>query len=433
MKFSPLEFIIIKMTGKQTKAPKATILVVDDTPLNLRFLSGILGEEGYAVRGVSDGAVALSSVQADPPDLILLDIMMPVFSGYEVCEKLKADELTRDIPVIFISALNEVTDKVKGFCLGGVDYITKPFQIDEVLARVKTHLDLRNLQKKLQEKANELHRAKKTIEAANRTLEERVRKELEKRRKQQELLIHKSKLESLGTLAAGIAHEINQPLSGIAMGVENIYIKVTGNKISNDYLEKECQLLLEDVSRIKHIIDHIRIFSREQQSVFFENVNINEVVENAMLMLRTQYESHNIILSLDLDKKAGVTVGNKYKLEQVVINLLSNSKDALEEKGDMLNNTSMHKEIKIKTSSRADKIFLEIEDNGKGIDRENMEKMFEPFFTTKDPDKGTGLGLSISYGIIKEMKGEISVKSKIDEYTKITVSLLKIKSVKLEI
>ncbi len=411
------------MTGKQTNTPKATILVVDDTHLNLRFLSGILGEKGYEVRSVSDGAVALSSVQADPPDLILLDIMMPVISGYEVCEKLKADELTRDIPVIFISALNEVTDKVKGFSLGGVDYITKPFQIDEVLARVKTHLDLRNLQKKLQEKASELHRAKKTIEAANRTLEERVRKELEKRRKQQELLIHKSKLESLGTLAAGIAHEINQPLSGIAMGVENIFLKVTNNKINNDYLKKECQLLFEDVSRIKHIIDHIRIFSREQQSVFFENININEVVENAMLMLRTQYESHNIILSLDLDEKVGVTVGNKYKLEQVIINLLSNSKDALEEKGDMLNKVFEKKEIKIKTIGHSDGICLEIEDNGKGIDQENMEKMFEPFFTTKDPDKGTGLGLSISYGIIKEMKGEISVQSKVGEYTKITVSL----------
>lgn len=416
------------MTDNKADFYGANILVVDDTNINLRFLSGILGEQGYKVRPVSDGYIALSAVRAEPPDLILLDIMMPGLSGYDVCEKLKADELTHDIPVIFISALNEVTDKVKGFSLGGVDYITKPFQIEEVLARVETHLALRNLQKKLQGKARELRQAKETIEAVNRNLEERVRQELKKRHEQQELLIHKSKLESLGRLAAGIAHEINQPLSGIAMGVENIFLKVTSNTINNEYLKRECHLLLEDVSRIKHIIEHIRIFSREQQSVFFENININEVVGNALLMLRTQYENHNIKLSLDLDEDIGVTVGNKYKLEQVVINLLSNSKDALEEKDDMLNRSFGQKDIKIRTRGYSDRICLEIEDNGKGIASENMEKMFEPFFTTKDPDKGTGLGLSISYGIIKEMKGEISVQSKSDEFTKITVSLPKIRN-----
>ncbi len=137
---------------------QASILVVDDILDNLRFLTGILEEYGYIGRSASYGYKALTSVQADPPDLILLDIMMPGISGYEVCQKLKADEQTNNIPIIFISALDEVTDKVKGFSTGGIDYITKPFQIDEVLARVRTHLSLRKLQKRLEKKNTRLQK-----------------------------------------------------------------------------------------------------------------------------------------------------------------------------------------------------------------------------------------------------------------------------------
>jgi len=144
------------MIDHETDVLKPSILIVDDTRFNLRLLTKILSEAGYTVRPVPDGPLALSSATAQPPDLILLDIVMPRMSGYEVCEQLKADERTSDIPVIFISALDELPDKVKGFSLGGVDYITKPFQADEVLARVRTHLTLRNLQKQLEEKNRRL-------------------------------------------------------------------------------------------------------------------------------------------------------------------------------------------------------------------------------------------------------------------------------------
>ena len=137
-------------------ASKLNILIVDDTRANLRFLAGILSEHGYLVRPVPDGSLALTSAQAEPPDLILLDINMPNMSGYEVCERLKANARTREIPVIFISAMTDVADKVKAFTTGGVDYITKPFQVEEVLARVETHLTLRCLQKSLQEKNHQL-------------------------------------------------------------------------------------------------------------------------------------------------------------------------------------------------------------------------------------------------------------------------------------
>ena len=131
---------------------KADILIVDDTPANLRLLSKMLRDADYHVRPVPDGELALNAARSNSPDLILLDIKMPGLNGYQVCTRLKGDRSTRDIPVIFISALDEIQDKVEAFNVGGLDYITKPFQLEEVLARVRTHLELRELQIQLQEK-----------------------------------------------------------------------------------------------------------------------------------------------------------------------------------------------------------------------------------------------------------------------------------------
>jgi sigma-B regulation protein RsbU (phosphoserine phosphatase) len=139
------------MSHDQADTLRADILIVDDTPANLHLLSQMLAEQGYRVRPVPDGPLALAATRAEPPDLILLDIRMPEMNGYEVCEHLKADDQTRDIPIIFISALDAIQDKVRAFTVGGVDYVTKPFQVEEVLARVETHLTLRELQKQLQE------------------------------------------------------------------------------------------------------------------------------------------------------------------------------------------------------------------------------------------------------------------------------------------
>ncbi|NEP10956.1 MAG: response regulator [Symploca sp. SIO2C1] len=141
-----------------TKSPRANILVVDDTPNNLRLLSTLLTEQGYEVGKALNGQIALRSAQAAPPDLILLDIKMPEMDGYKVCEQLKAHDQTKEIPVIFISAIDEVWDKVKAFKVGGVDYITKPFQREEVLARVENHLNLRALNNALREEQKKSER-----------------------------------------------------------------------------------------------------------------------------------------------------------------------------------------------------------------------------------------------------------------------------------
>jgi putative two-component system response regulator len=168
------------------QSEKSNLLIVDDTPANLRLLSSMLTEEGYKVRSVLNGQMALTAAKTAPPDLILLDINMPDMNGYQVCQQLKADKSISDIPVIFISALDELQDKVKAFAAGGMDYITKPFQLEEVLARVRTHLTLRNTQRQLEAARSEL------LET-NHHLEQRVQ--------QQVLQLYSSQLATIFALA----------------------------------------------------------------------------------------------------------------------------------------------------------------------------------------------------------------------------------------
>ncbi len=213
------------MNNLVNKFSHANILVVDDTLANLQLLVGILTEHGYKVRPAKDGVQALSATQTAPIDLILLDINMPQMDGYEVCNKLKSDPKTRDIPVIFISALNDVLDKVKAFGVGGVDYVTKPFQVEEVLARVETHLALQRLQNNLKSKNEEL--AQTNQELAN---------TLNRLQVAQQELIQSEKMAALGQLMAGIAHEVNTPLGAIQSSVNNI----------SNYLQE----IFEDLPRI---------------------------------------------------------------------------------------------------------------------------------------------------------------------------------------
>ena len=138
------------MNASSGEVNRASILVVDDAPANLRVLAEMLKERGHIVRPVPSGKLALRAAQHDPPDLILLDIDMPDMDGYEVCRRLKADKRLSEVPVVFISGLTETMDKVKAFSVGGADYVTKPFQLEEVQARVETHLQLRRKQRELQ-------------------------------------------------------------------------------------------------------------------------------------------------------------------------------------------------------------------------------------------------------------------------------------------
>lgn len=257
-------------------------------------------------------------------------------------------------------------------------------------------------------------------------LEHRVQEEIKKIEEQQQMLIQKSKLESLGEMAAGIAHEVNQPLGGISLALDNILFKMSEDKCSDDYIQHKIKQSFEDIDRIRTIIDHIRAFSRDQDMTENTKLGINKVIINALSMINRQYQNQQIKFEMQLATEECFIFGNQYRLEQVILNLLSNAKYAVENKTNN-QNSQIHKLIKMSTTHEEDRVIITIEDNGTGIDKKHLNNIFDPFFTTKENDQGTGLGLSISYGIIKEMNGDIAVDSKKDKYTKMIISLPKYK------
>jgi C4-dicarboxylate-specific signal transduction histidine kinase len=198
---------------------------------------------------------------------------------------------------------------------------------------------------------------------------------------------------------------------------------ISDQKINEEYVSKKIHTLFKDIDRIRNIIEHVRIFSRDQQVGNASQISVNEVIRNALSMIRIQFADHNVLLNIDIDGEEVITYGNQYKLEQVVLNLLSNAKYAVEEKAKRNIGNSYEKEISVSCCKKNDLAILNVADNGTGIEKNILSNIFNPFFTTKDEEKGTGLGLSISYAIIKEMKGIIKVNSVVNEYTKIIIEL----------
>jgi len=281
------------------------------------------------------------------------------------------------------------------------------------------NIELQRMNKKINQQKKKLEAAEKELTELNRTLEVRVKEEIEKRRQQEHLIIHKSKLESLGQMAAGIVHEINQPLGLIQLANQNLIIKYENEQLDDCLLRDKTAFISSNVTRIKKIIEHVRIFSRNQKDVR-EKFNVIDTVNDALSMVSTQCFKHNIIINKIFETKKTDIIGNKYRLEQVLINLFTNAIDALEEKSKAYTGS---KEIIVRVGKNSELSFIEVVDNGCGIEKPVLNKVFDPFYTTKSESKGTGLGLSICYGIITDMKGNITIKSEKSKYTKIRIEL----------
>ncbi|WP_293121872.1 response regulator [Microcoleus sp. bin38.metabat.b11b12b14.051] len=449
------------------------ILVVDDTPANLRLLAGILNGKGYKVRPVPSGELAISAAQGMPPDLILLDIMMPEMNGYEVCEKIKADERTRDIPVIFISAINDVLDKVKAFAVGGVDYITKPFQVEEVLVRVKTHLAMCQLQKKLQEKNYELTVTLDQLQAT------------------QNQLVQSEKLAALGQLIAGIAHEINTPLGAIRSSIGNItnfldnnienlpvFFKELSPERQQDFLSlmycsrQQTYSLSTREKRefkrgLKQQIESEGIGNADTLASILVNIGLQGNLKEFLPLLQDP-ESENIIktayefasihksartIATATERAAKVVFAlknyarydvNGEKLQvnitegiETVLTLYQNQikhgveivrnyqdqlpavlcyPDELNQVWTNLIHNALQAmdnqgNLTIDAQQQDTSVVVKITDSGKGIQPDILPKIFEPFFTTKPAGEGSGLGLDIVRKIVEKHHGQIDVES----------------------
>ncbi len=282
------------------------------------------------------------------------------------------------------------------------------------------NIELEKMNEKISRQKDKLEIAEKELKELNQNLEQRVLEETEKRRLQEQIIIQKSKLESLGRLAAGIAHEINQPIGLIKIATQNLYHKFENKKITDEYLKEKSAFIDENITRINKIIEHIRLFSRDQQQGGTQKIDIVKTLENALSMIQMQFKNHNISIVKEIEQVVLETIGNKYRLEQVILNLLSNARDGLNEKFDELDDT---KNIVLRLYQKKNKIVFELEDNGCGLDKQTIEHAFDPFYTTKTEAKGTGLGLSICYGIIQEMEGNISLESEQGKFTLVRIEL----------
>jgi signal transduction histidine kinase len=335
------------------------ILIVDDKPDNLRLLAGILSQHGFVVRPARDGSLALASAKSVPPDLILLDIRMPEMDGYEVCRQLKADPRTQNIPVIFISALDDVQDKVKSFAVGGVDYMTKPFQAEEVLARVHTHLTIRQLQLDLLDRVAELD-----------------------------------------AYAHTVAHNLKGSVSAV-IGYSQL--------MADDYEDIPAEQGKEILGRISQsaqkmngIIQSLLLLaSIRKQDVQLEPMDMNHIVKSTCKRLITIIQAYQA--EIDLPIQWHLAHGYGPWIEEVWINYISN--------GIKYGGQPPHLVLGSNREPNG-MIRFWIKDNGAGISSEQQKTLFNEFtrLQGKSTD-GHGLGLSIVRRILTKLGGEFGVES----------------------
>jgi DNA-binding response OmpR family regulator len=280
------------MKDSQAEAYKGYILLVDDQPDNLRLLSALLSERGYEPRGVINGQMAIKAAKSSQPDLILLDIVMPKMDGYEICEQLKGDPKTREIPVIFISAKDETIDKVRAFGLGAVDYITKPFHVDEVLARIENHLSLRKLQKQLKEQ-NILFEQEITIR-------QKVEQALQKANR--ELAQSNAELEQFAYVAS---HDLQAPLATIVSYVQLLQQHYE-SKLDNQG-NKYIQYIVNGCLRMQNLIEDLLEYSQVNRTQkTFSTVDCNSILTTVCSNLQsTINQNQATIIYNDLPRVTG--------------------------------------------------------------------------------------------------------------------------------
>jgi len=390
----------------------ADILIVDDTPDNLRLLSIMLTEEGYKVRKAMNGERALKAVQVVPPDLILLDIRMPDMSGYEVCRALKAGEDTQDIPVIFISALDDVFDKISAFEAGGVDYITKPFQAQEVLARIQTHLHIRRLQQQLQIQNTQLQQevcdrmvAETALTKLNHELEIRVRERTAELQTTNEQLrtLEGNLRQQLTVFLHAVSHDLRNPVLGMGIVLKNLMaaerseIQVPMSVLQRMAASNDRQLQLIDSLIETHATEVWGITLKRQ------SVALDQLVQSAIADLQPLLDQENTILTHQFPANLPAICADPLQVARVYQNLIAN---ALKH-----NPPGLH--ITLDARQEGAWLHCTIVDNGIGISPEQQDKLFDLYFQGNQKRKsvGLGLGLYLCQQIIQGHGGSIGVES----------------------
>lgn len=482
------------------------VLLVDDNPINLQILHKTLQGSGYKLLLAKDGQSAIDIATIICPSLILLDIMMPGMNGYQVCEALKNNPATTGVAVIFLSSLEDTSAKVKGFAVGGVDYISKPFQADEIVARVSTHIKIHRLEQQLARRNVELESENQQIlNAVNEgiigldsdgritslnpsatdicgwtaieclgqrlstlglfdvddevvpehlTLPYRSYRmgqstesemELIRRRSEQLLpvaitvkpksnggavmvlrdisdwvksedalrhareqldlqrqnIAHIERLNTTGEMAAGIAHEVNQPLTAIAN-----YCRVAMRLLEHDTLDRTAlHELLEKVNvqseRASQVIQRIRSYVKKP-GVGLQDVDINSLIAEVITLAEVDSRINDVVVHLEPGDNLPLVIIDTVQVQQVALNLIRNAMEASAcTVGQLL-------DVVVKTSLAGSSVCVEVIDQGVGVDTGDEQQLFATFYTTKE--NGMGIGLSICQSIINAMGGDIGFR-----------------------
>ena len=354
-------------TAKPSTPSRGDILIVDDTHSNLQLLVSMLKDYGYKARPVSSGPAGIRAAQSSPPDLILLDINMPQIDGYEVCKRLKADEKLKSIPVIFISGLNEPLDKVRAFQVGGVDYITKPFEVEEVAARVDTHLNLRRQREALAANVERLH-------------------ELERMR---------------DALTQMIVHDMRSPLLALQLSIDVACESAPSNPVLNKVLTTARHSTVFLVEMVSQILDLSQLEAGA--------LEIKKTPEDLVELARTAIDHcHYLAADKNVELLGAKTVPIECDgglIQRVIGNLVGNALKFTPPRG------------KISVTVRVSRMLarVSVQDNGPGIAKENFTRIFDKFVQIEGPDrrKGSGLGLAFVKLAAEAHGGKVGLESEL--------------------
>lgn len=400
----------LNQMGEEQKETNASVLIVDDTIYNIQLLSMMLIRQGYEVSQATNGIQALEIATKELPDIILLDIRMPDMNGYEVCRKLKENSTTRDIPIIFISSVEEPSEKVEAFSVGGVDCISKPFQLIEVLARIETHLRLCSLQKRLQVQNEQLQMAATLL---TRSLQQ-----------ERELSQMKSDFISV------VSHEFRTPLTTIQSASELLeYYEWT----KEERVEQLHQIQFE-VKHMTALMEDVLFLSRTNANKSKINLSKFDLLKFCSQLLRqmqrTFAKNCTLLSSLHLFANFNISIENPHLqsdlpelivemdekiLRQILTNLITNA----------IKYSPQNSTINFSYNVDQTHVTFIISDQGIGIPEEDLEHLFSAFHRGKNVGilPGTGLGLSIVKNCIDVHNGSISVKSQLNIGTEFTVTL----------
>lgn len=382
---------------EQTEQFLADILIVDDIPANIQLLSVMLIEHGYKVRKLISGERALKAVELQAPDLILLDIKMPGMDGYEVCRQLKASEATCDIPVIFISALDDVFDKVKGFEAGGADYIIKPFEPVEVLARVSAQLKMQRLQQQL--RCANVQLATQNVQLSQ-EIQERQQAEA-----------------NLKMLLHAVSHDLRSPLSGMSLLLQN-RLADAGSNIVID--RRTVEVMVQSCSRQLQLIESrtaTQQFDVKSASLAMKPLSLPALVQNILIERLPILNQHRVKVKQLFPADLPLVNADAQQLWRVFGNLIDNAVK-YNQSGFILT---------VEAKKEGEMVRCTVADNGAGISPQQCARLFEPYTRGVGVSlrQGLGLGLYICRQIVEAHGGEIGVDSELGKGARFWLTLPK--------